>query len=143
MFNNMRASFEHFDHTADMGIRAKAASLPELLEAVAQGLYAAIGDLQVAGESTTITLDLSGSDRANLLRDFLTELLIIFERDHRRLTALEVIKFDARQLQAAVQTKPIDREHSIYHHEVKAITYHELALRTIPGGFEASVIVDI
>lgn len=139
----MKASFEHFDHTADMGIRAKAASLPELLEAAAQGLYAAIGDLQVAGESTTITLDLSGSDRANLLRDFLTELLIIFERDHRRLTALEVIKFDARQLQASVQTKPIDREHSIYHHEVKAITYHELALRTIPGGFEASVIVDI
>ena len=38
---------------------------------------------------------------------------------------------------------PIDRRLSAYHHEVKAITYHELDILRIPGGYEATVIVDI
>ena len=48
----MEPSFELFDHTADIGIRARAATLPELATVAGQGLYAVIGDLvPVRGDS--------------------------------------------------------------------------------------------
>jgi SHS2 domain-containing protein len=139
----MGPSFELFDHTADMGIRVRAATLPELPVPAGEGLYAVIGDL-VAGEaSAPITVDLRGDDPAVLLRDYLNELLILFDRDQRRATSLEVRVFDNQRLAATLRTAHLDRDRSTYTREVKAITYHELDIRSIPGGYEATVIVDI
>jgi hypothetical protein len=41
------------------------------------------------------------------------------------------------------QARTIDAGRSVPGHEVKAVTYHELAIRPIPGGFEATYILDI
>ena len=38
---------------------------------------------------------------------------------------------------------PLDVKRCAYYREVKAVTYHELAIREIEGGFEAVYIVDI
>ena len=38
---------------------------------------------------------------------------------------------------------PLDVQRCAYYREVKAVTYHELAIREIEGGFEAIYIVDI
>jgi SHS2 domain-containing protein len=114
----MKPAFELFDHTADIGIRARAASLPDLLLAAKDGLY-------------------------GLLRDFLHELLILFERDGRVVTSLDVEAFDESHLRATGQADQVDPERSQFAREVKAITYHELDVRRIHAGFEATVIVDI
>ena len=58
-------------------------------------------------------------------------------------TSVKVPTFDAGQLCATAKTKLVDRERSVYHREVKAITYHELDIRQIPGGYQATIIVDI
>ncbi len=139
----MEPSFELFDHTADIGIRARAATLPELLEAAGNGLYAVIGELVPCGEPQPLSFDLKGADAAVLLRDYLNELLVLFDRDHRRVTTLEVPKFDDGRLVATAETQVVDGHRSSYDHEVKAVTYHELEIRTIPGGYEATIIVDI
>jgi SHS2 domain-containing protein len=41
------------------------------------------------------------------------------------------------------QTRAIDMEASVLEREVKAVTYHELAIREIDAGFELTYIVDI
>ncbi len=140
---SVQPSHEIFDHTADAGIRVYAATLAELLQPAGEGLYAVIGNLVTGSESTRASFDLPGSDAAILLRDYLNELLIIFERDRRCVRSLDVSTFDDHRLAAAAEVARIDTDRSELHREVKAITYHELDIRTIPGGYEATIIVDI
>lgn len=136
-------SFELFDHTADMGIRVRAATPAELLEPAAKGLYAAIGDLVPGEAAGSREFDLTGGDRAALLRDFLTELLILFERDHVFVTQMEHVTFDDARLRVTARLHRLDADRSVFAREVKAITYHELEVREVDGGYEARVIVDI
>jgi len=143
MIPTVQSAYELFDHTADMGIRARAATQVELLQPAADGLYAAIGELVSAGGSEAVRFELRAADRATLLRDFLNELLILFERERRMLVAIDSVDFSESCLTVAARSSPVDAERSVYHHEVKAITYHELSIRPIDGGFEATLIVDI
>jgi SHS2 domain-containing protein len=139
----VKPSFEIFDHTADAGIRVFAPTLPELLAPAGDGLYAVIGEI-VPGDSTeSVDFDLKGSEASILLRDYLNELLILFEQNLLRVDDLNVETFNDRRLVVSAQASSIDRHRSHFHREVKAITYHELDIRTIPGGYEATVIVDI
>ena len=139
----MEASFEIFDHTADAGIRVFAPTMPGLLAPAGDGLYAVIGELVASGETKPVSFDLQDSDAPVLLRDYLAELFLLFERDRRMVDSVNVSTFTERRLTATAFMSLVDRERSIYHHEVKAITYHELDIRSIPGGYEATVIVDI
>lgn len=139
----MNPSYELFDHTADMGIRARADTLAGLIPPAAEGFYAAIGSLTPAGDRKSLSFDISGNDPAVILRDFLTELLILFERDRRFAPEIDVSTFTASGLEATAHTQLVDFERSEFHHEVKAVTYHELAIRAIEGGYEATLIVDI
>ncbi len=139
----MEPSFTFFDHTADMGITIRAPSLPQLLAPAGEALYAAIGLLAASGDSQALSLELPGSNSAELLRDYLGELLILFERDRRMVLRVQVLTYCDKQLSATLFTQAIDYKRSVFHREVKAITYHELQVQETSGGYEATVILDI
>jgi len=50
---------------------------------------------------------------------------------------------DDHHLSATLAVRAIDDRRSVYFREVKAITYHELEICPISGGYEATLIVDI
>ena len=139
----MQASFELFDHTADIGIRVHAPTLAELLMPATQGLYTVIGELAHREPTAPTDLDMREADPALLLHDYLTEMLFLFERRKRIAVAIEKADFDENHLAVTILTAPINEQRSAYHREVKAITYHELGIQPIPGGYEATIIVDI
>lgn len=139
----MNPSYELFDHTADLGIRVRAATLASLIPPAAEGFYAAIGGVTPAGDRKSLSINIPGNDPAVILRDFLTELLILFERDRRFAPEIDVSTFTASGLDVTAYTQLVDFDRSEFHHEVKAVTYHELAIRAIEGGYEATLIVDI
>ena len=139
----MQPSYTIFDHTADAGLRIVAPTLPELLEPAARGLYAIIGHLVAGAGQDSVHFNLRGGDAPVLLRDYLDELLVLFDRDTTMATALTVHGFDENRLVVHAETAAVDKKRSALHHEVKAITYHELDIRAIPGGYEATIIVDL
>lgn len=139
----MDAQFDLFDHTADLGIWICAASLEELVQPATDGFYAAIGELVPGTPESEVLFEFCDEEPAVALRDYMTELLMLFERDHRMLPTPVVGEFTENRLAVSGRTHRIDEEQSSLFREVKAITYHELAVRPIPGGFEATVIVDI
>lgn len=141
----MEPRFEIFDHTADAGIRITAPSLPELIRPATDGLYACIGELVARGQAESFLFDrvVPAPDAAILLRDYLQELLLTFETHHCKVTVLDVPEFTPTHLAVAGRSEPVDPDESIYDREVKAVTYHELAIREVPGGVMATVIVDI
>ena len=139
----MHPHFELFDHTADIGLRVIAPSMAELIPPATQGLYAAIGALAFCGPAETLRIEIPGEDAAGLLRDYLAELLRLFETSQRIINEPRAAQFSATQLRVAGEALRIDEDATVYFREVKAVTYHELAIKEIAGGFEATVILDI
>jgi len=154
----MKPHFEIFDHTADMGMRVYAPTMSALLVPAAQGLYAMIGDLATRATShgtarlgrasdveaeEDLTIECAGDEPAVMLRDYLAELLYHFEGDKKFATAFDKTELSEHRLRASMRLSAIDETRSVYHHEVKAITYHELDIMPVEGGFMATVIVDI
>lgn len=139
----MTPRYELFDHTADIGVRAWAPSLPQLVQPSTDGFYAVIGELATTGEPVAWRFELTGDDPALLLRDYLAEVLHLFDNQQRRLTDIRVRDFTPERLVVAGQARPIDGPRSAFEREAKAVTYHELAIRPIADGFEATYIVDV
>ncbi len=141
----MDPSFHLFEHTADIGITVVAPSRRELIQPAQDGLYAVIGELRFlnASDPHPFVFRRTGEADFLLLREYLSELLFLFEREKRMVSSVTVENFSERELFLSALTEVVDIEHSIYYREVKAITYHELNIREIVGGFEATIIVDI
>jgi SHS2 domain-containing protein len=141
----MQARYELFDHTADVGVRVYAATMAGLVEPATGGLYEVIGELvaAVTGSGEQASFEMAGDEPPVMLRDYLAEVLQLFETGKRMVTAVNVAEFSERRLAVAVETRPLDAERSEYAREVKAVTYHELRIRPLEDGFEATYIVDI
>ncbi len=135
--------FELFDHTADMGVRVTAPTLAELVAPAIRGLYAVIGEMVATGDGEPRSWELAGHDPALLVRDLLAELLRLFET--RRLVAqdVQVAEFTADRLAVGARLRKADPQASDFVREAKAVTYHELQIRTVPAGKELTYIVDI
>lgn len=139
----MQPSYELFDHTADIGIRVKAETREGLVEPAARAVYSVIGDLVAGGGTSSVAFDLEDETPAVLLRDLLAELLALFDQDLVMATGFETIAFGAGKLSVTATMATVDMQESVFHREVKAITYHQLALDEAPDGYQATLILDI
>ena len=134
---------EVFEHTADLGLRARAADLDALFYEAAQALFEAIvTDLATVQPLQRVDIIVEGDDREYLLFDWLKELLYHFDAEHLLLGKFEV-HVEGNRLTAAAWGEPLDRARHQLEHEVKAITYHGLRVEQTPDGWLAEVIVDI
>ncbi len=134
--------YELFDHTADLGIRAVAPDRATLIDQLAAGLYGAIGEIVPGPPHDVRALAITAAP-ATAARDLLTELLHWFEVEALVATDVTVVTWNPTTLRVEVSLATIDAGRSVLAHEVKAVTYHELAIREVDGGWEAVVIVDI
>jgi SHS2 domain-containing protein len=85
---------------------------------------------------------LRGTRRDELLFDWLSELLYVFETERLVLAEFQVTLQDDG-LQAEAAGERLDPARHQLEHEVKAITYHNLVVEQTPEGWRAEVIVDI
>lgn len=135
--------YEIFEHTADLGLRVRAATLPELFAEAARGLFSVVatnlGAVQAVCERV---YQLESDDREYLLCDWLNELLYTFETE-RLVLAEFAVEIDNHSLHAICRGEPFDVERHGADHEIKAITYHGLKVEPQPDGWLAEVIVDI
>src|SRR5207253_10191876 len=135
--------FETFEHTADLGLRIRAADLDMLFAEAAQALFSVIvEDLGTVRPLQSVEVRLEGDDHGYLLFDWLKELLYHFDAEHLLFGKFDV-KFVGNGLTAIAWGEPLDRNRHVLEHEVKAITYHGLRVEEVEGGWEAEVIIDI
>ena len=135
--------YEHFEHTADLGLRVRAADLNTLFAESAEALTAAVvEDINTVEPREPLAVQVSGTDRAYLLFDWLRELLYRFDAERRLFRRFEVRVGDDG-LEASAWGEPYDAERHPLSHEVKAITYHGLRVEQVADGWLAEVIVDI
>lgn len=136
---------EHFEHTADVGFRVRAADLADLFRTAAEGLFDYIvvnrKDVNtIESETVSLQADTTG----DLLIDWLNELIFRCETTHRLYTRFDLtLSEDGRNLDASIAGEAIDRDRHVLDHEVKAVTQHGASLRHEGDAWIAELILDI
>lgn len=140
---NNPSMFEVFEHTADLGLRVRAATQEELFVEAARALFSVLIANPAALQAVdTRVIRVDGTQSDYLLFDWLNELLYLFETE-RLLFAEFTVQFDESGLTAQCQGENLDPSRHVLEHEVKAITYHGLKVEADDAGWMAELIVDI
>ncbi|MBA4188210.1 MAG: protein archease [Planctomycetaceae bacterium] len=135
--------YELFEHTADLGLRVRAADLNTLFAEAAACLFAAVvEDVGSVEPRVAVTVELTGTDREFLLFDWLRDLLLKCDED-RMVFSRFAVEVRADGLTGTAWGEPFDAARHQLAHEVKAITYHELKVVREGDEWLAEVIVDI
>jgi SHS2 domain-containing protein len=131
--------FEEVEHTADRALRICGRDLAELFTHAALGMNslmrpAAPGRLPVAKQ-----IELEAIDAESLLVAWLSELAFWAETDSLVFTRFEFLGISETRLRAEVRG---DRVGAFEKH-VKAVTFHNLVIRSEAGGLTATVVFDV
>ena len=135
--------YEVFGHTADVGLRMRAADLDELFADAGRALFAVIVvDLDRVEPRQRMSCRIDEPQREYLLLDWLNELLYHFESE-RLLLKEFTVHVSQEGLQAMADGETFDPRRHQLDHEVKAVTYHNLRVQQTADGWEAEVILDL
>ncbi len=134
---------EIIDHTADVAIRVRTASLEELFRQAAAGMYTVIGNVRTASDARRINIALDADGAEQLLHDWLAELLFRFDARHEVISDVTFDRLDDRCLRVHGAVSSLDVARSDLSREIKAVTYHGLTITRSPGAFEVTVLFDI
>jgi SHS2 domain-containing protein len=131
--------WEEVDHTADWALRVTGRSLPALFENAARGMMSLLGGEADPGVPYQRAIRLQAPDRVILLVDWLNELLYFIESDGILFTEINVRRLVDTTLEAEVRG---GRGRHLRRH-IKAATYHQLAIRDTPTGYETVIVFDV
>jgi SHS2 domain-containing protein len=132
------AGFREVEHTADCELEVWAPDLPGLFEQAARGMSELTGTRLKAGPRLTRRVQLASDDPESLLVAFLEELRYLGETEGLAFDNFEII-ITPGTLTARLGGAPFTGQTK----EIKAVTYHKLAVRQTGQGFEANIVFDI
>ncbi len=137
----MNASgFEVVEHTADWALRVWGDDLGDLFQQAALGMgFLMVGDLTAVTPKTTRNLNLQAFDREDLLVEWLSELLYWAESEYLVFRQFDMHTISDTTLNATVtggKVTQIDKD-------IKAVTYHNLAIVETAVGLETTIVFDV
>ena len=141
----MARSCTTFDHTADVGLEARADTLAELYQALGEGLARFLCSSPARADEQR-SLSVEAEDLEALVVDFLWALQTELQARRFVLAALEVTCLEEgppARIAATLAGEPYDPERHELESEVKAITWHGLEVIRAEAGWRARVILDL
>jgi SHS2 domain-containing protein len=135
--------YELIDHTADMGVCVRAASLAGLFENAAAALFDLMTDISRVQPSVERTFTCRRDSSEELLVEWLGGLLYVFDTERIVFSRFSVERIEAQMLVARAGGENYDADRHEFKHIIKAVTYHNLSVRQAAEGYEATVIFDV
>jgi SHS2 domain-containing protein len=139
----MNSGFRVLEHPADIGIEAHGPTMADAFEAAAAGLLSLIVDPATVSAYVRKEISLSGDDDAHLLVRWLSELLFLFDAEHFVSHQAHIHSLTGNELRATVTGDVLDPSRHALRMDVKAVTYHRLALEHAGGSSTVRVFFDI
>ena len=135
-----KKKYVFFEHTADIGIKAFGKTPQEVFVNAAHGMFSVIADTRRIKPKEEIEITQEASDYAELLRQWLQELLYQFSVTGIVFSRFSIKNLSSTNIKAAAFG---DNAPDKIKTEIKAVTYHQLEFKKIKNGYEAKVIFDV
>ncbi|MBI4165388.1 MAG: archease [Acidobacteria bacterium] len=136
-------TFRILEHTADIGFEAFGANRQEVFANAGRALFHIIADTKSVEPREQVNVSARGTNRSELLVNWLSDLLYLQDAEGWLFREFEVISLSDHCLQAVARGEKFDPARHQVKLPVKAITYHQLLLEELEGGWRAQVYVDI
>ena len=131
------------DHTADFGLHVFGKTARDLYENAARAMFDQIVDTDTLTGEDAADLVVAGSDRADLMINWLRELLYLWTGEGKLVKTVRVNRMSARELAATVVFDLFSPLRHEIKGEIKAVTYHQIQVFPSVKGWEARVIFDV
>ena len=141
--NYKHSSYEIIDHTADLGIIVKGGNIKELFVNAANAMTDLMVKADIREKGTKRKLIVEGDDLPDLMVRWLGEILFLFNGEHIVVRAMEIDSVSPTRLQSKLNVVSLNRSRHEILREIKAVTYHQIAVEETAHGWEARVIFDI
>ena len=136
-------TYRLIEHTADLGMEVYGSGAVELYANAALALSdILLHKAGLVGEDT-IEFQIAGDDPADLLVNWLRELLYLWTVHHRLIYKVAITRLTENSLAAVAHTHspPLDLLDAAY--EIKAVTYHQVAVESGSTGWRCQVFFDV
>lgn len=135
------------EHTADKGLDVFAATLSDMFETAAEGLFALMVEPDTQAFAEPMEIEVKAIDLEMLLVRWLNELLYHFEVHKRLFSGFKVELTEGEEMQklhATVFYRTVDPQTIEWTGApVKSVTYHGLILEPRDGGWFLRYYVDV
>jgi SHS2 domain-containing protein len=138
----MEKDFEIIDHTADVGIIAYGADMPQAFANAARGLFSLIVELDEVRETLHREIKVTATDEESLLVEWLNEFIYLFDAENIIFKRFDITQFSNTRLKAIAYGETVDSSRHKLKTGVKAATYHLLRVSK-NNGCKVQVIFDI
>lgn len=135
---SMRSGFEEIQHTADWALKVWAPDFSSLLEQAARGMNHLMGVVIDASTPAEFEINLAAGDQESLLVGFLNRILYSLELDSIGVDHFDLV-VDGFHLQAHLKGGRVVEQQKM----IKAVTYHNLAIRSSEGRLETTIVFDV
>jgi SHS2 domain-containing protein len=133
--------YEVLEHTADVGVRATGATVEEAFAQATRGLAEIIGAWR-PNEGEPVAIEVEADDLGALLVDWLSEILYLHDARDAVIAGLDVARVaDGRASGTVALASRGDRV--LEGTQVKAVTYHQLAVEKCGDEWVATVFFDV
>ncbi len=130
--------FTEIEHTADWGLKVWAPDLDVLFAQAATGMYWLMETTLEPGPRVERAIALENLDAESLLVSFLSELLYLGESEGLGFDQFDLAVHE-HQLHAVLRGAPVAEQKK----EIKAVTYHNLAIIRGAQGLSVTIIFDV
>lgn len=137
------AGYEVIDHPADYAVRAWAPDLAALIEAAGRAMLSLVADTKGLKPSAHHSLTVQGDSREQLIHHALRELLYLFEDGELPVELSASVDEERLAAELQVGTVPVSAARDRLLGEIKAVTYHNLAVREETGLLVTELVFDV
>jgi SHS2 domain-containing protein len=135
--------YEILEHTADIGFRARGATLEKLFEASAKALVGIVLETGNVEPRERYTLSAEGQDRESLLVNWLGEVLYWLDGKRIAFRRFRVRELTATRVLAEAEGEPRNPARHRGKLDVKGVTYHQLRVYQEEREWIAEVFLDV
>ena len=135
--------YKLIDHTADFGMQVFGSDSQELFSNAALALFDVITDMDVLEGRNSCNITASGEDWPDLMINWLRELLYLWNGKAMLIKSVQILSLSENNISAKIYFDAYKPDRHIINTEIKAVTYHQIQVKSSPSGWEARVIFDI
>lgn len=144
------SNYKFFDHTADIGVEISGRTKKELFANAACAMFDVLIESSEGKSKENKgsikkrkTIIVTGADTADLLINFLREILYLFNGEKFITDNCEIIEIGNKKLKARLTGEPFNNKKHVIKTEIKAVTYSGVTVKKLKSGWVARIIFDV